>query len=248
MKLYFFRGLLAISLLCYSFTASADKEKPYATVAEAYVELHTGPGRGYPIFYVAERGEKILLLKMRTTWVKVRTERGKEGWVKLASIAKTLNANGEPITATIPQLDLNNRGNWEIGFMAGDFGGTDVVTAYTAYHFTKNLSLELAASENFGNVSSGSGATLSIAHQPFPKWRISPYFMIGGGVRKTEPRATLVSTEDRDDNVLAVGAGFRIYLARNFTARIQFKKHTILTNRDDDIEVEEWKIGLSAYF
>ncbi len=217
-------------------------------IAEAYVELHTGPGRGYPVFYIAERGEEIQLLKQRTSWVKVHTSRGKEGWVKLESIAKTVDSTGQAIAVNIPQLDQFSDREWEMGFMAGDFGGTDVITGYVGYHFTRNLSLELAASENFGDFSSGQSATLNIVHQPFPTWRYSPFFTLGGGVRKTNPRSTLVETEDRTDDVLVAGAGVRIYLSDRFLLRAQYKKHTVLTNRDDDIEVEEWKIGLSAFF
>ena len=61
----------------------ADEEQLYlnAYITAPYVELHTGPGRGYPVFYVAERDEAVTLLKQRTRWVKVRTQNGKEGWV-----------------------------------------------------------------------------------------------------------------------------------------------------------------------
>ena len=247
MKELFLRALLAAALLlCAPVGLFAHEGPPEAYVTQPFIELHTGPGRGYPIFYVAERGEQILLLKQRTTWVKVRTERGKEGWVKVDSILETVDRDQQPIANSVPQFTAQRR--WEVGFMAGDFGGSDIVTAYSAYHFTRNLSVELAASQNFGNVSSGRSATLSLAHQPFPNWRISPYVILGGGVRITDPRSTLVATEDREDNMLLAGGGFRIRLARNFIARLQYSNNTILTNRDDDIKVEEWKIGLSALF
>lgn len=219
-----------------------------AFVADAYIELHTGPGRGYPVFYIAERDEKIFLLKQRTDWIKIRTHRGQEGWARLNDVAKTIDQYGQSMALNIPQLDEFNNRRWELGFMAGDFDGTDIVTGYAGYHFTRNLSVEVALSENFGNFSSGQSALISIVHQPFPNWRYSPFFTLGGGVRKTDPRSTLVETEDRNDDVLAVGAGIRVYLGKRLMLRAQYKKHTVLTNRDDDIEVDEWKIGLSAYF
>ena len=227
----------------------ADEEQLYlnAYITAPYVELHTGPGRGYPVFYVAERDEAVTLLKQRTRWVKVRTQNGKEGWVTQESIAKTIDQNGLSIGDQLPQFAAYGQRNWELGFMAGDFGGSDSLTAYTGYHFTRNLSLELALSENFGNFSSGESATINLSHQPFPDWRYSPFFSLGGGVRNTNPRSTLVETEDRKDDVLVVGAGVRIALTQQFTLRVQYKRHTILTNRDDDIEVDEWTIGLSAF-
>lgn len=244
--------LLCLTLLFGSALLSpaiaAEKAPLIAEVAEAYIELHTGPGRGYPVFYIAERGESIHILKQRTSWIKVRTNRNKEGWVKLESIAKTLDSNGEALAISYPQFDAFASRQWELGIMVGDFGGTDIITGHIGYHFTQNLSLEMAVSENFGNFSSGQSAALSIVHQPFPQWRYSPFIKLGGGVRKTNPRSSLVATEDRTDDFLVAGAGVRMYLSNRFILRLQYQQHTVLTSRDDDIEVEEWKIGLSAFF
>ena len=244
---------------------SQKKCRPKAVIKEAYVEMHTGPGRGYPVFYIAERGEKVELLKQRTSWVKVRTlpygpmetnrkdepiegSNTKEGWVKASSIAKAVDENGEPLALSFPQFDDFANRTWELGFMIGDFGGSDVISAYGGYHLTKNLSLELEFSENFGQFSSGQSATLNVMHQPFPDWRYSPFFTMGGGVRKTNPRSTIVQTEDRTDDLLVVGGGVRMYVSSRFLVRFQYKQHTILTSRDDDIKVEEWKIGISAFY
>lgn len=243
-----FIGLLLIITLSWIPPADAAEEFLKATIAEAYIELHTGPGRGYPVFYIAERGEQVELLMQRTGWVKVKTGGDKQGWVPLASIAKTLSDDGQTIAVNNPQLEQFSNRKWEMGFMAGDFGGTDVISGYTGYHFTRNLSLELTVSENFGNFSSGQSAVISILHQPFPEWRYSPFISLGGGMRKTDPRSTVVETEDRKDDLLVVGAGIRIYLSNQFMLRLQYNNHTVLTNRDNDIEVEEWKIGLSAFF
>ncbi len=68
--------------------------EPSAVVSDPYLELHTGPGRGYPIFYVAGQGDKITLLKERTEWYKIRTPRGKEGWVNVAQLRNTLDLDG----------------------------------------------------------------------------------------------------------------------------------------------------------
>ena len=246
---HYLTGLLLLALLAQiPIALAAETSFIKTSVVEAYVELHTGPGRGYPIFYIAERGEKIELLKQRTSWIKVRTQRGKEGWVKLDSIAKTVDSHGQTLALNLPQLKAFSHRKWEMGFMLGDFGGSDVISGYTGYHFTQNLSMELALSENFGNFSSGQMATISILHQPFPEWRYSPFVSLGGGVRKTNPRSTLVQTEDRTDDVIAVGAGVRVYLSKRFMLRLQYKNYSVLTSRDDDIEVEEWKIGLSTFF
>lgn len=235
-----------------------DKEDILAVVADAYIEMRTGPGRAYPVFYIAERGDTIEILKQRTDWFKIRTRKlatrsdgtdnNKEGWAYVDDVARLLDTSGQLIGLDHPQLADFSQRDWEGGMMLGSFGSTDEISVYGAYHFTAHLSVELSASESFGNISNGAAASLSIVHQPFPHLRYSPFFTLGGGVRKTEPKSNLVSTEDRTDDTVNVGAGVRIYLTRSLLIRLQYKNHVVLTSRDDDEEVEEWKIGLSAFF
>ncbi len=220
----------------------------YSTVVEPYIELHTQPGRSYPVFYIAERGESVELLKQRTDWIKVRNLRGIEGWVHIDEIGRTVNEAGEALAIHSPNLDSFANRKWEFGVMLGDFDSSDAVTGYGGWQFTRNLSVEVAATENFGSFSDGSMITGSIVHQMFPQWRYSPFVTIGGGVRETRPRSTLVGTEDRTDNVASVGGGVRIYLTRKLILRLQYKHYVVMTDRDDDEEVDEWKIGISAFY
>lgn len=248
------RGLLACVLFVMCLiglpvaTVSADEEYFESVVVEAYIEMRTQPGRGYPVFYIAERGETIQLLKQRTDWIKIRNERGTEGWAHVNDIGRTEGQDGEILALHAPNLESFSNRDWEFGFMVGDFDSTDAVTAYLGWHFTRNLSVELAATENFGDFSDGKMATVSIVHQMFPQWRYSPFLTIGGGIRETNPRSTLVSTEDRTDNTASVGAGIRIHLTRRLLLRLQYKHYVVITDRDDDEEVDEWKIGISAFY
>ena len=40
----------------------------------------------------------------------------------------------------------------------------------------------------------------------------------------------------------------RIYLTRRLILRMQYKHYVVMTDRDDDEEVDEWKIGISAFY
>lgn len=217
-------------------------------VADPYIELRTGPGRGYPIFYIAQRGESVDVLKQRTDWYKVRTAKGKEGWVALEQMANTLTADDQPLAVAYPDFAAYTKRRWEGGLMTGSFAGADIVSVYGAYHFTPNISTELEVGQYFGGFSNGKLATLSLVHQPFPEWRIAPFFTLGGGWVLTEPKATLVNTKDRSDEMVDVGIGVRYYLTRRFLLRAQYKNYVILTSRDTNQNAEEWKIGISTFF
>lgn len=218
------------------------------TVADPYIELHTGPGRGYPIFHVAEKGETVKILKRRTDWFKVRTKRHHEGWVKRQQLSRTLMADGEQLGLQLSQFGDLKSSRWELGLAAGDFEGAQALAANVGYRFTENLTAELAITRAVGGFSDSSLVNVSLQNQPFPEWRISPYFILGAGFVKTEPAATLVQTEDRTDNTLHAGVGARMYLTRNLILRVEYRNYVILTSRDQNEEVGEWKAGLNIFF
>lgn len=241
--------VLSLSQLAIATEATgAERQSREVTIADPYIELHTGPGRGYPIFFVAERGEAIALLRRRTEWFQVRVARGQEGWVHFEQLTTTLNPDGEPFD--LPALGFSDYAarRWEVGALYGDFGGANVIGAYGSRSFTPNLSGEMWVSQALGRFSDSTMATVNIVHLMYPDWRASPYFTLGAGVIKTEPKATLVATTDRTDSMALAGAGVRVYLTRRFVFRAEYKAHVVFTSRDDNEEVSEWKAGFSFFF
>lgn len=240
--------MFIVFMLLVAQSARAGEEPAQSWVVDAYIEMRTQPGRGYPVFYVAERGERIELLRQRTDWVQVRNDRGIEGWVHVDDIGRTVDAEGAALAVARPNLQAFTERDWEFGLLVGDYGDTDALGGYLGWHFTRNLSVEVAATENFGDASDGQMISASLVHQMYPALRYSPFLTIGIGVRETKPRATLVGTEDRTDNTASVGAGLRIHLYKRLFLRLQYKRYSVMTDRDDDEEVDEWKIGISAFY
>jgi uncharacterized protein YgiM (DUF1202 family) len=243
--------LLVVSLcqlLVAATAVSAERQPREVVIDDPYIELHTGPGRGFPIFHVAERGELIALLKRRTEWFKVQVERGEEGWVHREQLLTTLNLDGEPFD--LPGVGLGDYADrrWEIGALYGDFGGANVISTYGAFNFTPNLSGELWVSEVLGRFSDSTVTSVNVVHLFYPDWRASPYFTLGAGVIHTVPKATLVATVDRTDSLAQAGFGVRTYLTRRFVFRAEYKAHVVFTSRDDNEEIREWKAGFSFFF
>ncbi len=50
--------LIMLLSLCTGYAQAEDRYRK-AQITEPYIELHTGPGRGYPVFHVIDRGEWI---------------------------------------------------------------------------------------------------------------------------------------------------------------------------------------------
>src|SRR5690348_6811526 len=88
-----FGPLLALLTLLTGVTApvaAARAAEHKILIADPYIELHTGPGRGYPVFHVVERGREVTIVKRRTDWFQLRTDRGVEGWATRDQMIATL--------------------------------------------------------------------------------------------------------------------------------------------------------------
>jgi len=226
----------------------AQEEAQQVVVEDPFIELHTGPALAYPIFYVVDRGERIAVLSRRTDWFKVRAPRGQEGWVSSTQLQQTLQPSGLPVEVpTFTLADYVER-RWEVGGLYGDFGGANIVSIFGGFSFTENLSVEVWYSDILGRFSNSQMVSLNLVHLLFPEWRVSPYFTLGTGMIRTEPKGTIVATEDRTDNLAHVGLGVRTYLTRRFVFRAEYKTYVVFTSRDDNEEPSEWKAGFSFFF
>ena len=246
-------GRIAGLLLLLAFSGLAtglNAAERYRTVSveDPYLEMHTGPGRGYPRFHVVDRGESVEIIKRRTDWFLVRTQSGKEGWVDRDQMERTLQPTGSPLDfAAADQEDFTNS-RWEGGILAGDFGGANIISAYGGYSLNPHVSIEVWGSQILGNFSNGWMGSVNVVHETWPDWRISPFFTLGAGVVHTAPKSTIVQGEDRTDQIGHAGAGIRFYATRRFILRAEFKSYVVFTSRDDNEEVEEWKVGFAFFF
>ncbi len=236
-------------VMCVSMYSIAQAKDYYElVVADPYIELHTGPGRGYPVFFVVDRGEQIQVLKQRTDWYKLRSADGTEGWASAQAMQGTVQLDGQPAKIINPDRDDYLQRRWELGFELGDFDGANAVSSYLAFMFTPNLSAELSGTHLTGRFSNGWMVNANIVHQPFPEWRISPFFTLGTGVLNIDPKATLVAAKDRRDQTANAGLGLRTHISKRFLLRAEYKAYKVFTSRDDNEEVGEWKAGFSFFF
>ena len=221
------------------------------TIADPFIELRTGPGSGYPIFHVVDRGDQIFVLKRKTNWYKVRTENGKEGWATRQQMQQTLLPDGEQLQfAKLGKNEFILRG-WEIGVTGGEFENAPITSIYGARAFTENLSAELTLGHSVGNVSSSILYKLNLLMQPFPDLSYTPFFTLGLGTIEVDPSATLIEPEDQSNQFSQLGIGVRKYLSRRFLLRFEANEYVIFSasnDRDENEEISEWKVGFAIFF
>jgi hypothetical protein len=227
---------------------SAAREYLQLFVTAPYLELHTGPGRGYPVFHVVPREGSIDVLFRRTDWFKVRTEQGVEGWASQTDMQKMVLADGSPF-----KFDLGDRAGftshrYEMGIFAGQYGGATLISGYMSVSFNSQLALEASFGQFLGNFSNGETEDFGFAHVFVPEARWSPFVTIGLGLVQTQPKATLVAAPSRDEQSAYVGGGIRFYLTRRFFLRAEYREYWIFTKRNENEDADEWKLGFAFFF
>lgn len=241
-------GLFMVLLLTATWVSADGDAYPEVQVTAPYIEMHTGPGGGYPIFNVVDRGDFVEVIKRKTDWFKVRTAMGKIGWVNRRQMEETLTPTGEPTEFADAGLGDFTKRRWEIGLVGGTFNGAPVMTLYGAYALNANISAELSASQVSGDFYSSDIVNVNLLSQPFPKWRYAPFFTLGLGQINTSPSVTLIQAQDSQDLIAHVGVGIKMYLTRRFILRAEYKNYVEFSSDDNNEEFEEWKAGFAFFF
>jgi Bacterial SH3 domain/Outer membrane protein beta-barrel domain len=240
--------LLTVAVSFGSVATGGDKELQQLFIAEPYLELHEGPGRGYAVTQVVPRGDAIDVLYRRTEWFRVRTQRGVEGWAYEGDMVKTVLADGSAFSVDLGDRAGYTAHKWELGVLAGDYSGATLISMYLSRSFNEQLALELTASQFLGNFSNGYTLDLGLTHVFRPDWRLSPFLTLGTGFIKVEPKGTLVVPDDRTNQTAYAGVGLRYYWTRRFFVRGEYRTHYVFTSRNENQEIDEWKLGLAFFF
>jgi len=166
------RRLLALVLLLQALhvgLAEAADKYLVLVVTDPYLEMHSGPGRGFPIVYVIGRDELVTVLYSRTDWFKVRAPRGQEGWVRRSDLSRTLLASGEP--APIPPYPDFASHRCEVGAGYGVYNRENLVTTYADFGLTSSLDVEFVVQQAFGTLDNRYIATIGLRHTFVPEWK-----------------------------------------------------------------------------
>jgi len=215
-------------------------------VADPYLEMRTGPGRGFPVFYVVGRGETVTVLYSRTDWYRVRAPRGEEGWARSADLARTTLVSGEP--APIPPYPDFSAHRWEVGAAYGVYNRENLVSSYADFGLTDSLDVELAVQQAFGTIDNRYIGTLGLRHTFMPEWRrFSPTASIGTGFQHIIDKVPPAPLESHNQMVYG-SVGARGFITRRFMWRFDWRAYVVFNKLNKDEELEEWKFGLAVFF
>jgi hypothetical protein len=230
-------------------TAAAQTETLKLQVTDPYLELHTGPGRGYPVFHVAQRGETVEVLLRHTDWFKVRTANGREGWVPRVQIENTLAQIGpspQPTRALLAADDARRR--FEVGAAAGRFDGEPTLKVWTRVKLADTVGVEAVLGQVQGLYSGTDYYSLNLQLEPWSDRSIAPHFGIGFGRFNNLPNTSLVGALPTDAKLANVTLGVRWNFARRFLARADYTLTTAYIADTKSGEYRAFNLGLAFTF
>lgn len=226
-------------------------------VTEPFIEMRTGPGRGYPVFFVAEKGAFVTIELRRTDWYRVRTpgpaaagatEGAKVGWVHRRQLESTLTEAGGSKTFRDILVDDYLARRVEAGVGWGRFKGEPMLKLWGAYRLGETLGIEATLGQVQGVFSGTDFWHASLVSEPWSDKRLSPYFSVGLGKFRNFPNTSLVNARDTDANLGHAGLGLRWYVAERFVARLDWSLYTAFVSDARSLEYRAVTLGISFFF
>jgi hypothetical protein len=217
-------------------------------VAEAFIELHTGPGRGYPVFHVAARHEWIRIELRHTDWYKVRTEGGQLGWVQRAQLETTLTEAGGTKTFRDIVVDDFLRRRVELGAAWGQFKTEPMLKVWTAYRWSDALALEASFGQVQGRYSGTEFWHLNLHIEPWSDQRLSPTLGVGIGKFRNVPNNSLVDAVGINAQLAVANVGLRYHISDRFVGRVDYGLYTAFVADTRSTEYRAFTLGLSFFF
>lgn len=217
-------------------------------VSDPYIELRTGPGRGYPIFFVAARDEWIEIELRFTDWYKVRTVTGKQGWVVRQQLENTLTEAGDTKTFRDIALDDYLARRLQLGAAWGVFDSEPMLKMWTSYKLSDTLSAEATLGQVQGVYSGSDFWHVNLMAEPWSDQRLSPFFAIGAGNFKNLPNLSLVGATVTSAKLGNASLGARYYLTDRFVLRADYSIYTAFVADAHTAEYRATTIGLSFFF
>jgi len=237
-------------------TPAAPREAPKARsrkselvqITDPYIELRTGPGRGFPIFFVAPRNDWVEIELRHTDWFRVRTEDDKVGWVSRQQLESTLTAAGGTKSFRDVLLDDYLSRKVQLGAAWGHFKTEPMLKLWTSYRLSDTLSLEGTIGQVQGVFSGTDLWHVDLMIEPWSDRRISPFFAVGVGKFKNFPNLSLIGAANTDAKLAAARVGVRYYLTERFVMSADYALYTAFVSDQRSTEYRAWTAGLSFFF
>jgi len=237
--------------------ARADDEALVRVLAEQ-AAVHTGPGFGYRIVYVAARGEVLPAIGRATHdhWFRVQLPDGTYGWIlgdevfpldvdtaEAARGPSIWKRVGDTLFSPPPllQADIN------FTFSAGVLGGDGMFLFRPAVLLAPHVSVEGFVGETVGDqvdvIYSGGGFNAFL----FPTSPVTPFAAVAAGGAFGRKKADQFTIKTGNYSMVNVGGGLIVALKKRLTLRSDVR-HYVIFDANNTQRIQEYSGALSVYF
>lgn len=228
--------------------AQADDAGERLQITAPFLELHSGPGRGYPVFFVVERQQWVTVELRRTDWFRVRAEGGQVGWVPRVQLASTLTESGVSKSFRDTLLDDYLGRKLEFGAGWGRFKSEPMLKLWLHYRLADTVGVEVGGGQVQGVFSGTDFWHASLTSEPWSDKRFSPFFSVGLGQFRNIPNSSLVDAAVADAKLAHATLGLRWYIAERFVARLDWSLYTAFVSDARSLEYRSVSAGLAFFF
>ena len=236
------------SLAGFATARAADAPLERLQVTDPYLELRSGPGRGYPVFFVVPREEWVEIELRYTDWYKVRSAGGKVGWVNRGQLETTLTEAGGKKTFRDLVLDDYLSRRVQLGAAWGRFKSEPMLKVWTGYKLSDTLSVEGTIGQVQGLFSGTDFWHINMLSEPWSDRRLSPFFGIGFGKFKNIPNTSLVGAVTTNAKLGNAVVGARFHLTDRFVLQADYSIYTAFLSDTRSSEYRAITVGLSFFF
>ncbi|MBW8832696.1 MAG: hypothetical protein JF606_25520 [Burkholderiales bacterium] len=243
-----FSGVLIAAAFGLAPAHAADPVTERLQITDPFIELHTGPGRGFPVFFVVAKEDWIEIEMRHTDWYKVRTEGGKIGWVHRRQLQTTLTEAGGVKTFRDVAIDDYLGRRVQLGASWGRFKSEPMLKLWSSYKVSDTISVEGNIGQVQGLFSGTDFWHVNLQVEPWSDKRLSPFFAVGFGKFKNFPNQSLVGAIDTDAKLANAGIGLRYHLTDRFVLRTDYSIYTAYIADTRTGEYRALTVGLSFFF
>jgi hypothetical protein len=250
-------GALVAVVCAAAAPARADEEALVRVIAEQ-AQVHTGPGFGYRVVYLANRDEVLPAIGRATNdhWFRVQLPDGTYGWILGDEVfpldVDTAEAHrgpsiwkrmGEAAFSPSPLLEK------QIGltFSAGMLGGDGMFMFRPSVLLAPHLSIEGFVGETVGDQIDvrfvGGGFNSNV----FPSSPVTPFIAVAAGGAFGRKKADQFPIQPTNYAMMNVGGGLLVTLKKRLTLRGD-ARHYVIFDANHIQRIQEYSGALCVYF
>jgi hypothetical protein len=237
--------------------ARADDEALVRVIAEE-AGVHTGPGFGYRVVYVAKRDEVLPAIGRATNdhWFRVQLPDGTFGWILGDEVfpldVDTAEAHRGPsvwhrMSEAMFSPSPLTEGALGFTFSAGVLGGDGMFMFRPEVILAPQLTLEGFVGESVGNQADvryvGGGFNSNL----FPSSPVTPFAAIAMGGAFGRRKADQFTIKTGDYTMVNVGGGLLVALKKRLTIRGDVRRYVIF-DANHTQGIQEYSGALCVYF